>query len=115
MAPEMFKTGVDKVIKGPSVDIWALGVTLFNLLTKDYPFKGRDLFELSEKIKSDTIEPDFSLLGEDREQLKFLLRRILEKDPSRRISIDEFINDPWVTDNGQNVVDLHLSYNTDEC
>ena len=79
MAPEMFKTGADKVVKGPAVDIWAMGVTLFNLLTKDHPFKGKGIYELSAKIKE--AAPELDLLGEGREQLKSLLRRILEKDP----------------------------------
>ena len=107
MAPEMFKTGADKVVKGPAVDIWAMGVTLFNLLTKDHPFKGKGMFELAANIKE--AEPELDLLGEGREQLKSLLRRILEKDPEKRIDIYQLIYDPWVTDDGKNEIDLDLS------
>ena len=39
MAPEMFSADKStKVIGGRQADIWAAGVTLFNLLTKKYPF-----------------------------------------------------------------------------
>ena len=65
MAPEMFKTGVEKVVKGRAIDIWALGVTLFNLLTKDYPWKGQGPYDLAAKIKE--FPPALEQLGEGRE------------------------------------------------
>ena len=47
MAPEMMDRNKNKkAIKARQCDIWALGVTMYNLLTKDYPFKGRGLVEL---------------------------------------------------------------------
>lgn len=36
MAPEMFMYGVEK--RGRPSDIWAAGITLYNLLTKRFPF-----------------------------------------------------------------------------
>ena len=39
--------------------------------------------------------------------------RIFEKDPEKRIDIYDLINDPWVTDDGQNVIDLDMSQDTD--
>ena len=52
MAPEMFKQDVAR--KGDAIDIWASGVTLFNLLTKKYPFQvhGNNPMELADKIKN---------------------------------------------------------------
>lgn len=107
MAPEMFMTGDKKVVKGRANDIWAAGVTLFNLLTKDHPFKGKDIFDLATQIKE--APPNLDLLGEGREQLKQLLTRIFDKDPDKRIDIYDMLDDPWVTDDGQNLVDLDLS------
>ena len=47
MAPEMFeKDATKKVLKGRATDIWAAGVTLFNLLTKDHPFKGKNVWHM---------------------------------------------------------------------
>ena len=55
MSPEMFKTGnsVDesketKVVRGRSSDIWAAGITLYTLLTKKAPFRGRNILELAD-------------------------------------------------------------------
>ena len=79
MAPEMFSADKStKVIGGRQADIWAAGVTLFNLLTKKYPFQGKNVFELAEKVKNN--EPDMTALGPGREQLKLLLKKMLEKD-----------------------------------
>lgn len=86
MAPEMFSTDkATKVIKGRQNDIWAVGITLFNLLTKDHAFKGRGLPDLANSIK--TKDPDLDLLGPGREELKSLLRRIFEKDPEKRMTV----------------------------
>ena len=53
MAPEMFETDKSKkVIKGPALDIWAAGATLFNLLTKEHPYKGKNIYDLMQKIKT---------------------------------------------------------------
>lgn len=47
MAPEMVNPDKNKqIIRGRQGDIWAAGVTLFNLLTGKYPFKGRGVVEL---------------------------------------------------------------------
>lgn len=56
-------TGAKKVVKGRPTDIWAAGVTLFNLLTKDHPWKGKNMFDLIAKIKD--TSPNLDLLGEN--------------------------------------------------
>lgn len=51
MAPEMFSANKkEKVIRGRQSDIWAAGVTLFSLMTKKYPFNGKNVFELANRI-----------------------------------------------------------------
>ena len=60
--------------------------------------------QLADKIKNQP--PELDLLGEGKHQLKALLTRIFEKDPERRITIYDLLDDPWVTSDGQNLVDL---------
>ena len=46
MAPEAFKTGKLKVVHCRQLDIWACGVTLFNMLTNSFPFVGNTIMQL---------------------------------------------------------------------
>ena len=47
MAPEMVDVSKKKKgIHGRAGDIWATGVTLYNLLTKSHPFTGNNPIEL---------------------------------------------------------------------
>ena len=116
MAPEMFKTTqelAENGVRGRSTDIWAAGITLFNLLTKKFPFTGKNIIDLTQKMRN--FEPNIDgMFDEDTEQdLKVLLQRMLEKNPDKRINIYEILEDPWVTDHGQNMVDLDLNDSSD--
>ena len=47
MSPEMVNPDKSKkCVRGRQADIWAAGVTLFNLLTNEYPFRGKGIIEL---------------------------------------------------------------------
>ena len=53
MAPEMFEGNKEKkIVRGPPIDIWAAGVTLFNLLTNRHPWEGNNVYQLASKVKS---------------------------------------------------------------
>lgn len=107
MAAEMFEGNKDKkIVKGFPIDIWAAGVTLFNLLTNRHPWESDNLMVLADKIKNEP--PNLDLLGPGRDDLKSLLMKVFEKNPKNRIDIYELLDDPWVTDNGQNYVELDL-------
>ena len=41
MAPELLGIQKNSVMSGKRIDMWAAGVTLFNLLTKQFPFNGK--------------------------------------------------------------------------
>ena len=43
MAPEMLGVKPQSQLSGKRTDMWAMGVTLFNLLTKKYPFDGKSI------------------------------------------------------------------------
>ena len=50
MAPECFGSAPNKELQGKPIDIWAAGITLFLLLTKEYPFKGSNLTEIRDLV-----------------------------------------------------------------
>jgi serine/threonine protein kinase len=88
MAPE--------IIQGHSfdglVDIYALGITAFVLLTGEPPFKSSELTELLCQQVNEPI-PDIRKLRKDiPANLVEFIHRAMEKDPSRRISSWEKIH-----------------------
>lgn len=92
MAPEALILGRAET----SRDMWALGVTVFGLLTGLAPFgKGR-LHETIASIKSDDV-PMSSLPAGVSLDAKNLISRLLAKDPADRPTATELLqNDPFV-------------------
>ncbi|KAJ3257559.1 Calcium/calmodulin-dependent protein kinase kinase 1 [Boothiomyces macroporosus] len=82
---------------GRRVDIWALGVTLYCFVHGYCPFVDDTIIGVYEKIVNDPVvySPIIS------KSLRDLLERMLEKDESRRISIQKIKTHPWVTENGK--------------
>lgn len=66
------------------VDWWSLGIVLYEMLYGRTPFKGTNRNETFQQIL--TKQPD--LTGETT-QLRDLVTKLLEKDPNRRIELDE--------------------------
>ncbi|KAF2823906.1 Pkinase-domain-containing protein [Ophiobolus disseminans] len=83
-------------VSGRAADIWSMGCTLFCLLSGRIPFEKHGMIELYQAIRVD--EPIFDESCSD--ELKTLLQRLLEKDPQKRITIDELREHPWVTRQG---------------
>ncbi|KNC98646.1 CAMKK/CAMKK-META protein kinase [Spizellomyces punctatus DAOM BR117] len=77
-------------------DIWAMGVTLYCMLFGSLPFNGTSIIDLYESIRSaPTPYPDSASALQ-----RNVLERLLEKNPTQRISMDELRVHPWVTKNG---------------
>ncbi|XP_035117750.1 serine/threonine-protein kinase ULK3 isoform X2 [Callithrix jacchus] len=91
MAPEM----VCQRQYDARVDLWSVGVILYEALFGQPPFASRSFSELEEKIRSNRVIelPLRPLLSRD---CRDLLQRLLERDPSRRISFQDFFAHPWV-------------------
>eukprot|EP00069_Balaena_mysticetus_P013687 bmy_01495T0 len=101
MAPEM----VCQRQYDARVDLWSVGVILYEALFGQPPFASRSFSELEEKIRSNRVievglaGPQHLLRGGESqgpEECRDLLQRLLERDPSRRISFQDFFAHPWV-------------------
>jgi serine/threonine-protein kinase len=81
MAPEQMRSSRDVDAR---VDVWALGVVLFELLTGRWPFEAETMPELCLKVVSDpplsleTLRPDMPA------EFVAIVARCLEKDPAKR-------------------------------
>ncbi len=72
-------------ISGKAADIWSMGVTLYCLRFGRIPFEKTGVLELYECIRNDDIELDDDC-GDD---FRDLIRKLLEKDPTKRIKMAE--------------------------
>ncbi|KAM0787411.1 hypothetical protein ACM66B_003494 [Microbotryomycetes sp. NB124-2] len=78
---------------GSSSDIWSCGIILFALLTGRLPFDDENIRNLLAKVKVGK----FNMPQELPTDAKDLIRRMLEVDPEKRITMDEIQKHPWVT------------------
>ncbi|CAD6439970.1 a4ccfe54-a8b9-48c1-9c45-5ec304feb66f [Sclerotinia trifoliorum] len=83
-------------VSGRAADIWSMGVSLYCLRFGHIPFEKTGVLELYEAIKNDELEYEPNI---DPHFLD-LMRKLLEKDPKKRITMDEIREHPWVTNNG---------------
>ncbi len=70
-------------VSGKACDIWSMGVTLYCLRYGRIPFEHAGLLEVYEAIKS----VDIVLPEDESEDFADLMHRILEKNPSKRITM----------------------------
>ena len=92
MAPEIVKPGLPKQVFGRQVDVWACGITLFNLLTAKFPFSGVSLPELQQQLLN--AQPELTLVK--NQHVRELLSQMLEKNPHERIKTTEILKHPWL-------------------
>ena len=88
-APELFK---DEHYIGVYVDIWALGILLYFMVTGVMPFRAETVGKLKKCILDGTYYlPEFL-----SDRCKFLLRNILRPVPSDRFTMEEIKHSPWL-------------------
>lgn len=79
--------------RGYPVDIWACGVSLFNFISGEYPFEGDVIMRLYDNIAHQPLEMPKCVQLEC--SLQELLRRMLDKNPIFRATIDNIKASAW--------------------
>ena len=89
LAPEIWmEKGHDE-----TVDIWCIGVLLFELVTSTVPFQGNDIDTLKENI----LKVKINWPKDINTDAKNLIMKILKIDPKQRISLEEMLKHPFIT------------------
>eukprot|EP00128_Syssomonas_multiformis_P008811 Colp12_sorted_trinity150504_noHs@25480 len=90
VAPELTKA--ERPYVGPAVDVWALGVCLFVMISGQLPFSAKVLGALYKQIRS----ADYTRLDRISDELQDLFARIFVVDVNARITVAEMRHHPWV-------------------
>ena len=100
MPPEVIKTETIKLKDINKIDMYSLGVLLYRFAFFCYPYnlKNEDLDDYNKiynKIKNNNLE----INDENHEYSQYFInfiQKLLEKDITKRINIDEASDDYWV-------------------
>ena len=87
-APELFQ---DESYYGVQVDIWALGIMLYFIVTGIMPFRA----ETVAKLKKCILDGVYTIPSYVSDSCKFLIRSILKPMPRDRFTINEIRRSAW--------------------
>lgn len=91
IAPEVIEGKYDE-----KCDYWGLGVMLYFFLTKHFPYDGDTVPEIAKNI----LKSKASFEGKQWEGVSAdainLCKRLLERDPAKRITAAEALGHPWI-------------------
>ncbi|XP_020225353.1 calcium-dependent protein kinase 26 [Cajanus cajan] len=91
MAPEVLRRHY-----GPEADLWSAGVIIYILLCGAPPFWGESEQEVFEEVLHGDLNFSSDPWSNISESAKDLVRKMLVKDPRKRITAHEVLRHPWI-------------------
>jgi len=79
-----------------SSDVWSLGICLFRLLNGFYPFYPHDTNGI-EELSNQVLYSDVYMNPEISPQANDLLLKMLDKNPQRRLNVQQILSHDWFT------------------
>jgi calcium/calmodulin-dependent protein kinase I len=107
-APELSALRDESITEGYGrpVDVWAMGVILYILLSGIHPFQIADedlMLDNIQNAKWDWVGPNWSKISMDA---KDLIRNMLAKNPAQRYTINQCLTHKWLTAGMQHTEEL---------
>jgi len=88
-----------EVIKGQSygkeVDYWSIGVIMYILLCGYPPFYGESDYQIAQSIVKSDVDMPADEWAHVSEEGKDVVRRLLSRDPRKRMTLDDLIEHTW--------------------
>jgi serine/threonine protein kinase len=101
ISPDVLRKKYDK-----SCDLWSVGVISYILLCGYPPFNGANNDEVYDAVRRGRYRfPSDDWSYTSRESRDFI-RRLLQKDPRKRMTVEQALNHPWILKNVSNVVEM---------
>ena len=88
------------------IDIWSLGIILYLFLCGHVPFFGNKQDIIAKKIVYEDVDFDEDEWEMRSRKVIDLIEKCLEKDPKKRIDIDQFLMHPWFKKNHKQKLSL---------
>ena len=110
MAPEILLSSKTKGYEGFPVDIWSSGISLYIMLSGTLPFnlKNNESSDMSEESNNNNIELQYSIINKEPKKIekisdeaRDLLKGLLNKNPRKRLTIEQILNHPWLIENNK--------------
>ena len=105
MAPEMLE---GKNIYGYKCDLWSIGIIIYQLFFKEYPYKGETqvaIYKQIEKLGKTILKKTKNL------KLDNLINSLLTIEPEKRINYEEYFNHPFFKENSINNSSIYNNNN----
>lgn len=83
------------------VDVWSAGVILYVMLAGVPPFYGDSAAEIFEAVLRGNLRFPTRIFRTVSPAAKDLLRKMICKDVSRRLSAEQALRHPWITNGGE--------------
>ncbi|OTF78477.1 serine/threonine-protein kinase PLK1-like protein, partial [Euroglyphus maynei] len=80
---------------GFEVDVWSLGCIVFTMAVGKPPFETDELKNTYRKIKKN----DYTIPNDINPSLATFIHKMLQSDPSKRPTMQQILNDPYLIDN----------------
>ncbi|KAF3452345.1 hypothetical protein FNV43_RR02778 [Rhamnella rubrinervis] len=85
------------------VDVWSAGVILYIMLSGIPPFYGESATEIFEAVLRGNLRFPTRVFRSVSTGAKDLLRKMISRDPSRRLSAEQALRHPWIQSGGETV------------
>ncbi|XP_061352269.1 phosphoenolpyruvate carboxylase kinase 1-like [Gastrolobium bilobum] len=82
------------------VDVWSCGVILYIMLAGIPPFYGDSAAEIFEAVVRANLRFPSRIFRSVSPSVKDLLRKMISRDPSRRLSAEQALRHPWILSGG---------------